>query len=90
MIALIRICRCNVLLCYVPGAWMACKNGIMIILPNLQDKASCKYKVLGVHTDVHMYSTYYQTEFGTEDKKIRIEVEGNYEPIKSYVFLKKY
>jgi len=29
MIALIRICRWNVLLCYAQGAWMACKNGII-------------------------------------------------------------
>jgi len=55
----------------------------MIILPNLQDTLSCKYKVLGVHTDMHMYCM----EFGNEDKKIN-EVEGNYEAIKVNMLLK--
>ena len=90
MITIIRICRPNVLLWSVRSAGLSCKNGIMIILPNLQDKASCKYKVLGVHTDVCMYSMYYKTEFGTEDKKIIIEVEGNYEAIKNKHVVEKY
>jgi len=64
MIALIRICRWNVLLHYVQVAWMACKNSIMIILTNLQDAASCKYKVLGVHTEMCKYPMYYTVEFG--------------------------
>jgi len=66
MIALIRICRPNVLLCYAQGACMACKNGIMIILPNKQDKASCKYKVLQVHTEMCKYFMYYKKEFRIE------------------------
>jgi len=33
---------------------------------------------------------YYKTEFGTEDKKIIIEVEGNYEAIKNKHVVEKY
>jgi len=64
VIALIRICRSNILLCYGQGAQMACKNGIMMILPNSQDTASCNYKVLGTHTEMCKYSMYYETELG--------------------------
>jgi len=37
---------------------MACKNSIMIILPNKQDKPSSKCLVLGVHMEISMYPTY--------------------------------
>ena len=56
---------------------MACKNGIMIILTNLQAKMTCKHKVLGIHTQNVMYPRYEDTEFGIGDKKMKNEVEGN-------------
>ncbi len=52
---------------------------MMIILPNLQDKASCKYKVPRVHTEMAMYLKYRRRESGIETYKIKYEVEGNYE-----------
>jgi len=57
--------------------------GLMIILPNLQDKASCKYKVLQVHTEMAMYPKYQRMESGIETYKIKNEVEGNYKTIES-------
>jgi len=40
---------------------------LMIILPNLQDKASCKYKVLDILTEMCRYEMYYKMEFRIED-----------------------
>jgi len=46
----------------------------MIILTNLQAKATCKHKVLGVHTEI---CKYYRMASGIEDYEIIIEHEGN-------------
>jgi len=56
---------------------MDCKNGLMIILTNLQATATCKTYVLGVHTEICKYQIYYRMEFGIEDYEIKIEYEGN-------------
>jgi len=80
---IISFCRPNVLLWSLRSAGPSCKNGIMIILPNLQDKVSCKYKVLQVHTEMSMYPKYQRMESGIEAYKIKNEVEGNYKTIES-------
>jgi len=74
MIALIKTCRPNILLCHAVVASMACKNGIIIILPNKQDKLSCKYLVLGVHTEISKYPMYHQMELGIGDQKYTMKL----------------
>jgi len=58
-------------------ATVACKNGIMIILTNLQAKATCKHKVLGIHMEICKCQIYYRMESGIEDYEIIIEHKGN-------------
>jgi len=68
---------------------MACKNGIMIILPNLQDKASCNYEVLDIHTDTCKYAMYYKMEFGIKGQQKEIGIEGNYKNYKKLQSVQK-
>jgi len=61
----------------------------MIILPNLQDTLSCKYKVLQVHMEMAMYPKYQRMESGIETYKIKNEVEGNYKSYRKLRFVEK-
>jgi len=49
---------------------------LMIILPNLQDKVSCKYKVQGLHTQGRKLHIYYKMEFGFMGLKNEVEGKG--------------
>jgi len=59
----------------------------MIILTNLQATATCKHKVLGVHTSLCKYQTYHTMEFGIWRLKTKYEVEGNDKTVKNFCFL---